>query len=170
MTNGGFIKFMRSDNARELLKRPKCFALLAQIAQRARRSGELNIHDLGTGEALVGDRDSIGLTQQEYRTAKKFLEKHGLAAFRVTNRGTIARLKDQTIFDINLTQDNQPANRRATSWQQPANEQVTTNKNEKKKKKDKNEKKLKEYRNFKKNFVVKKTIPQPTYEEVLAYR
>ena len=76
MYNNGFIKFMRTDNAKAIMKKPMCFTLLALIAQRAKRSGEISIHGLDNGEALIGDHQSIGMTQQQYRTAKKLLEKY----------------------------------------------------------------------------------------------
>ena len=166
----GFIKLMRSGNARELLKRPKSFALLTLIALRARRSDELNVQGLGIGEALIGDHSSVGLTQQEYRSAKNLLEKLGLATFRGTNRGTMAKLIDYTIFDINAAQDHQPFNNRETNRHPPSNEQATTNKNGQKDKKLKNKKKFKEYECFKNNFVKKSTMPSPTYEELLSIR
>lgn len=170
MSNGGFIKFMRSDNARELLKRPKAFCLLALIAQRAKRSDELSIHDLGIGEALIGDRGSVGLSQQEYRSAKAFLEKLQLATFRATNRGTVARLTDKTIFDINLAPDNRQVNHQETNRQHTKHKQGTTKKNEKKEELSKNDNKNKEYINFKRNFIKKTTMPQPDYEDLLRYR
>ena len=121
MNNGSFIKFMRSTNARELMKCPKSFILLAQIAQRARRNGELNIQNLRSGEALIGDYKSIGLTEQEYRTAKKNLEKLRIATFRGTTKGTVACLTDNTIFDINVEKSNVQANRQTTSKQRTGN-------------------------------------------------
>jgi hypothetical protein len=166
----GFIKLRRSENSRELLKRPKSFALLALIALRARRSDELNIHGLGIGEALLGDREAVGLTQQEYRSAKNLLEKLGLATFRGTNRGTIAKLMDCTIFDINLTDDNEQVHKQATNRQPPPNERATTNKNDKNLKNIKNEKKYKEYENFKKKFIQNATMPSPTYEDLVSAR
>jgi hypothetical protein len=166
----GFIKLSRSENTRELLKRPKSFALLALIALRARRSGDLNVHELGIGEALVGDCEAIGLTQQEYRTAKNFLERLGLATFRGTNRGTVAKLIDCTIFDINLLPDNELFNRQATNRYPPGNKRATTNKNEQKDKKYKNDKKLEKYEMFKNKFLTKAAMPQPTYEDTLLYR
>lgn len=125
---------MRSANARELLKRPKCFALLALIAQRARRTGEINLHDLNVGEALIGDHKTVGLTQQEYRTAKKTLERLRLATFTGTSKGTVACLIDKSVFDINAEVSSDRVNGRATSKQRANNEMATTNKNEKKKK------------------------------------
>ena len=170
MSNGGFIKFMRSDNARELLKRPKAFCLLALIAQRAKRSDDLSIHGLGTGEALIGDRGAVGLSPQEYRTAKAFLQKLGLATFRSTNRGTVARLTDDTIFDINLSPHNKQVNHQATTGEQAKHKQQTTNKKGKKGEDSKNANKIEEYSNFKRNFIKKTTMPQPSYEDLLRYR
>jgi len=170
MINGSFIKLMRSKNALELMKRPKSFMLLAQIAQRARRTSELNIDGLAVGEALIGDHESIGLTEQEYRTAKNHLARLGLATFEGTSRGTVARLIDDTIFDINRDADNDRDNERPTVRQRSANDRATTNKKENKEKNEKNEKKLKDYAFFKESFLKKTAMPQPTYEDLLKAR
>ena len=80
------------------MKLHKAFVLLAQIAQRARRTSDLDIDELAVGEALVGDHESIGLTEQEYRTAKKHLARLGIATFRGTSRGTVAKLIDNSLI------------------------------------------------------------------------
>ena len=98
--NNGFIKFRLSKNSQEILKRPKAFTLLAQIALKAKRTNSLSVDYLKFGEALITDPQQCGLTQQEYRTAKKQLKKMGLVIFKATNRGTIAKLMNSTIFDI----------------------------------------------------------------------
>ena len=161
----GFIKLMRSRNTLVLLQRPKCFVLLSLIALRARRTGEINMHNLGIGEALIGDREAIGLTQQEYRTAKSALEKLGLVTFRGTNKGTVAKLIDTSIFDVNVEHDNEQNNDPATIKERTGNEQATTNKNDKELK---NEKRIKnKYKNFKKNFLNKSEMPPINYEDML---
>ncbi len=136
----GFIKLNRSNETLELLNDPNAFALLTVIAMRARRTDEFNIHNLKTGQALLGDYRRYGLTHQQYRTAQKHLAGWGLAAFKPTSRGTIAQLLDHRIYDINDTPAQQTNNQQTTNEQQTTNTQPTTNKNEKK---DKNEKKEK---------------------------
>ncbi|MEN6424333.1 MAG: hypothetical protein ABFE13_03150 [Phycisphaerales bacterium] len=99
----GFIKLKRSAETLELLNDLCAFTLLTVIALRARRSDEFNIHNLKSGEALIGDYKRYGLTRQQYRTAMKRLKQWGFAAFKPTTRGTVATLLDQRIHDINAT-------------------------------------------------------------------
>lgn len=138
MSENGWIKLNRSVNTLEVLKRPNVFALLTQIAIRARRTNQLNIHGLAIGEALIGDHAACGLTRQEYRTAKRKIEKMGLASFKTTSKGTIATILDTSIYDINIELE-QPAtkptaNQPATDKQPKYNQQPTTNNNLKKEK------------------------------------
>ncbi|MHC4292182.1 MAG: hypothetical protein ACYSTR_08220, partial [Planctomycetota bacterium] len=65
-----FIKMMKSRKTIELLKDHNAFALLSQIALRAKRTNDFSVHGLEIGEALIGDYKSIGLTERKYRTAK----------------------------------------------------------------------------------------------------
>ena len=80
-----------------LLSKPWAFVLLAQIACRVQAKSLLQ-RSLGNGEALVGDYRSIGLTQGQYRQAKKVLQESGLVKFKGTTKGTVATLVDVTIF------------------------------------------------------------------------
>lgn len=141
MADNGWIKLKRSANTMIILKKPKVFALLSQIAIRARRTNQLNFDDLSIGEALIGDHAACGLTRQEYRTATKQLQKRGLVTFRTTNKGTIAKILDSSIYDINLDTE-QPTNQltvnQPTANKKPeSNQQATTNNKEKKEKKEK---------------------------------
>jgi hypothetical protein len=95
----GFIKLNRSNEALELLSDPNAFILLTVIALRARRPREFTVHDLEPGEALLGDPGHYGLTRQEYRRAQRRLKRWGLAAFKPTSHGTVAKLLDRRIFD-----------------------------------------------------------------------
>jgi len=135
---GGFIKLMRSDATRELLKDPKAFDLLTMIALRAKRTDEFNIHGLKPGQALIGDHASCGLTRQEYRSTKARLERYGLATFQATTRGTIATLCTDAIYDINVSTDNHPDDQQPTHEQPSGNQRPTTIKKEKKEKKEEN--------------------------------
>lgn len=97
----GFVKLNRSDATREILRDPKAFALLALIACRARWSTGLSVHSLEPGQAFIGDYRECGLrTQKEYRMAKARLVKYRLAAFKGTNKGTVATLLNSDVFDI----------------------------------------------------------------------
>jgi hypothetical protein len=78
---------------------------------------------------MLGDWESYGMTKQEYRTAKRFLEKHGFATFRLTPRGTIGRLANTRLFDplgLDLTPSPTPS-------QHPPNTLLTPNNNERRK-------------------------------------
>lgn len=132
-TSYGFIKLERSHETFELLKDPTAFILLTTIALRARRTDEFNIHDLRSGEALVGDHDRCGLTRRQYRTAMRRLARWGFAAFRPTTRGTIATLCDTSIYDINETAGGQ----QVAAARPTASQRAAPNKNEKNEKKEK---------------------------------
>lgn len=135
-----FVKYNRSDESLEILKHPNEFALLGLISYRAKRTNSLSTLGLEVGEALIGDYKSCGLTEQKYRTAKKNLEKWGIITTKATNKGTIAKLINSDIFNINSELPNDQTNERVTDNQRTGNGQVTTNKNVKNDKNVKNEK------------------------------
>lgn len=108
MNEHGFIMFNRSPEAKELLRDPYAFALLALIARRARWR-KLSIADgLDIGEALLGDCERFRMTRSIYRRALKKLVKSGQVTIRTTNKGTIAKLISSLVFDINQTAKDQP--------------------------------------------------------------
>lgn len=135
----GFIQLPRkSKNFYELIKRrPTAFVLLVLIARRARWANDTNFDDLEVGEALIGDHKTYGVTRQVYRTDKEFLEKFNFITTRATNKGTIAKLIDTSIIDINAQPTNQRANHRLTTDQPPTNHQPTTKKESKERKESK---------------------------------
>lgn len=106
----GFIKFIRSRETTELLKHPNAFTLLAVIAQRARRTDEPNKYNLAVGEALIGDHENYGMSKQQYRTAKATLQSTHCITLRTTHRGTIAKLINTKVFDINENESNTLSN------------------------------------------------------------
>jgi len=144
----------RNHKADELDTNMPASHLLKIIAGRARRTNEFNVLNLKIGEAFLGDYRSYGMTQQQYRTAKKQLTKWGFATFRATSKGTVATLLDDSIYDINPVTSNKPA----TNKQQKGNEQLTTNNNDNNGNNDNNVNKRK-----KKHFV------PPTLQEVKDY-
>ena len=139
----GFVQLNRSQDTLELIKRPNEFALISVIALRARRTNDFNIHNLRIGEALVGDHQNYGLTERQYRTAKTNLETWGKVTFKATNKGTLARLTDTSVYNINIETDDEQTdkqddsqatnkmtvNRRATDEQDDS--QATTNNKDK---------------------------------------
>ncbi len=138
MSKFTFVKMLRSPAAKNLRKHPNEFTLAAGIADRARRSNDVfSEHNLELGEALIGDYKSFGMTERKYRTAKKRLEKWGIATFKATNKGTIARLTDTRVFDINVTESDEQVDRQATNRRRTGDEQATTNKKLKKEKEEK---------------------------------
>lgn len=125
----GFLKIMKNEELDYLaIKYPNAFMLLYFIAMRARRKPS-DVLKLEVGESLIGDWEAMGMTQQRYRTAKKQLETFGIVTFKSTSKGTIARLVDKRYYDINGDKDNE----HITSRQRATNEQLTTNKKERKK-------------------------------------
>jgi hypothetical protein len=101
---------------------PRAFILAYFIASRARWHSGFNRLNLNVGEAAIGDHEAMGMTAQQYRTAKAQLAQWGFATFRTTNRGTIARLSDSRLFDIGEASinklDNSPSTIPATVKQQ----------------------------------------------------
>lgn len=103
----GFIKFNRNSSKYfELIAdRPTAFLLLSLIANRARRTNEKDLMvELEIGEALIGDYFSYNVTESVYRTDKKYLINHSfIVTTRTDRRGTIVKMVDSDIFDINPT-------------------------------------------------------------------
>lgn len=133
----GFIKLMRSDATCDLIKDPKAFALLTQIALRAKRTDDFNIHGLTPGQALIGDHKNCGLSEREYRSAKNRLKRYGLARFEGTRRGTVATLVNTMVYDINEAGSGQTKDEQETGKRHTADERETTIKNAKNEKKEK---------------------------------
>jgi hypothetical protein len=123
-SNYSWFKSFRHPDVDELKKlNPLAFVLADTIARRAQWKSGFNKFNLQPGEALIGDHDEIGLSEQQYRTAKNQLAKFHFATFRTTNRGTIAKLCDTRLFDpLNTT--SQRTEQRAANV--PANDQPTT--------------------------------------------
>lgn len=132
-----FYKIVRSQETLDLLKYPYEFTLFALIAYRARRKNGSNINNLEVGEALMGDYENHGATEQRYRTAKNNLERWGFITNKATNKGTIIKVINTDIFDINEEQTNGQTNETSTSHQRAINEQpnepATTNNKDKNK-------------------------------------
>ena len=139
----GWVKLNRGEDTMALIRKyPNAYILLTVTALRARRTSGPSIHGLSMGEALLGDHASYGLSRQAYRTALNQLTRWGFITIRPTSKGTIARLTNTTVFDINMESEqpsNQPSNRQQpANSAPPSNLQPTTNKN------DKNEKRKEE--------------------------
>ena len=125
-----FIKAIRGDDASFLDLAPNANHLLNVIARRSRRT-KCRLNGLDIGESFISHR-SVGLTEQQYRTAKKQLKKWALVEFRiarkltggVTGSVTVARLLDSRVYDINA----EDGNATVTPPQRQGNANLTRNK------------------------------------------
>ena len=100
-----------------LNKNPNAFILLYFIAIRAWRGPSMSPRDCGIGEALIGDCANMGMSDTEYRTAKKNLKKMGFITTKSTSKGTIAKLINTELFDPNFDFGNDQINGQLTGKQ-----------------------------------------------------
>lgn len=106
---------------------PNAFILLYVIAHRARwNDAGFNPHGLAVGEALVGDFERYGMSEREYRTAKKCLEKWKIATFKPTTLGSVARLIDTPFFSVSDFANDGQNDRQETDSRQASDRQATT--------------------------------------------
>jgi len=103
----GWIALHRSEETRELLAAyPHALYLLVIIAERARWKSPVIPDGLEKGQALVGkgDFERCGLTEKQYRNAKKVLERAKLCSFApakgTARPGTCATLLDARVFSL----------------------------------------------------------------------
>jgi hypothetical protein len=135
--SGGFLKLVRGRDVEDLFRDPLAYTLLSLIAYRARRSEGFDVHGLEPGEALIGDHESVGMTRKQYRVRLNRLVCGGFVAIRRADRGTIAKVLDTRIFDINADEGgHQNGHQRAIERPSEGHRRATN----KKDKKDKNEK------------------------------
>ena len=121
-----WFKTMRGETPMELIKaNPLAYILAAVIAHRARWRDGFNQYGLGVGESFLGDYEAYGMSEQQYRTTKDQLFKWGFATFRSTNKGTIGKLTDSSLFATCANDSNEQINTQATDSQRTANEQPT---------------------------------------------
>lgn len=141
----GWFRAMRTPEALELIQAdPLAYVLAAIIAHRGRYNVGFNAHNLGLGEALLGDYRSYGMTRQQYRTAIKHLTEWHFATFKSTNKGTVGKLIDTRLFSIFRVASNQQENQQPTNSQPTANQQLTTNEERKSDKNDERASKTRE--------------------------
>lgn len=102
MENRYFVRFIEHSPEFYILikQRPTAFVLLAIIVDRARKVPVDMNAETELGEAYIGDYYIYGATPQSYRTDKKHLERLKLITCRTTNKGTIAKIVNSSIFDI----------------------------------------------------------------------
>lgn len=126
--SSGFVMLNRIGGAELLQEDPKAFLLLTQIALRARRKdGKYSRYSLKSNQALIGDHEPIGLSSQEYRSAKRRLIKHGLVVFEPINRGTIATLISADVYDINSDEEPSDSSMKFQIKEPSTNQPLTNN-------------------------------------------
>jgi hypothetical protein len=122
----GFIKAMRTEEADFLDNHPIANHVLNVIARRARRT-PCKLNKLEIGECFIGHK-GLGITERQYRTAKKQLSEWTLVEFKkgrkATDKGTVAKLLDSRVYDINATEDDG----RETEERRKRDAKETTNK------------------------------------------
>ncbi len=127
-----FLKLNLDNEEGEFLaiNHPNAFLLLYFIARRARR--RIGKPDgLSIGQAHIGDWQNMGLTRGQYRAALRVLILKNLLEVVETCRtrkktttgtttiGTLVRLKDSRIWDINQEVNNHPNDHRTTTERPP---------------------------------------------------
>jgi hypothetical protein len=105
-----------------LNRNPNAFILLYFIAMRAWRGPRRSPRDCDMGEALIGDYSKMGMSQQNYRTAKKHLEKMGFITTKSTTKGTVEKLVNTQLFDLNFDFGNEQINGHLTNKQRASND------------------------------------------------
>jgi hypothetical protein len=123
-----------------LILNPKALQLFMLIVTTARYKDGWNEHGLKINQAFVGKNyvaSKLGLTHQEYRTAKATIEMTGAATFHPTNKGTIVTISNEvaciyTGMESNTQNDTPtdkpdatPRTREATKPQQTLNKPST---------------------------------------------
>jgi hypothetical protein len=109
LNRGGYAKL------KMIKERPTAFLLLNLVADRAKRTTDHPNKDLEIGEALIGDYENYGVTRQIYRTDKRYLIANQQLTTRLTTHGTVAKLINSNIFDINEDTANHPSNTKLTT-------------------------------------------------------
>ena len=112
-----FIMFLRNHPMEafwDLIHERTSYILLSVIAQRASVNGN-PIRGVKPGEAQIGDYVTYGMTEQEYRTAKDKLVEWEFITIRTTNKGTIAKILPNDVFDVNATGQQRTGNALATT-------------------------------------------------------
>jgi hypothetical protein len=128
--NGGWFAIWRSPEMFDMVvNHPKCFLLLTLIAARARYSGSSSLNGLQIGEARIGDFKKCGLTRKEYRTALDKLEAWHFVATKRANKGTIAKLLDNPIYEYEFNpKGQQNGHQRASKGPAEGHQGATNNK------------------------------------------
>lgn len=127
------------------LRHPNAFILLYFIARRARRKSGM-ADGLSIGQCHIGDYKSYGLTESEYRTAKKILcdrkiikiletcRNRKKSTTGVTTYGTLIELLDSKVWDINSKMNDDRNDDRIATGSRPVDEEQDRERKRKKEK------------------------------------
>lgn len=132
----GFVKAMRTEESTFLDMHPNANHMLNVIARRARRT-PCHLNKLEVGECFIGHK-GLGLTERQYRTAKKQLEEWRMVEFKKgrkeTDKGTVAKLLNSKVYDINeeLGDGRETEERRKRDGRATTNKECNKEKNDKK--------------------------------------
>lgn len=123
MSEKGFVKLMRGDDALDLLdNHPNAFLLLTKIATIIKRSDSRST-GLKAGSAKITHTVLKYLSRSQFRTELHRLEACKFLTTKISNDGTIVTLCDSSIYDVNLNNESpaeSPANRQPMTSQSPA--------------------------------------------------
>ena len=126
----GFIKLVRGDSAMQIAQHPNALCLLTYIALHASRNGRwIGTPKLEKGEAMIGCNCISGMTRSAFRHSLSTLIDSKLISIRTTNKGTIAKLLDSTVYDINSEASDHHSDHHSdhpTTIKQPSSDHPTT--------------------------------------------
>ena len=94
------MEILINSETENLMKDQYAFLLLFKIAYFTKRNDDFTIPFVKIGEAFITNTMFPEFSPANYRSAIKKLSNWGFATFRMTNRGTIAKLSTDKFFKI----------------------------------------------------------------------
>jgi hypothetical protein len=125
MSGGGFLMQKKGPHLNAVIQRPVTLSMVTLAATRTWRGPGISPDGCAPGEAFIGDTATIGATRGQYRAALKWLTNRRYATTKATNNGTIIRLLDSILYELNVDGDNHHNNHQRKS-EQPSNNHRTT--------------------------------------------
>ncbi len=115
MNAPNFVMLMQSERAKSLLDEyPVAFLLLTIIAYRANDKGEAFI---GREEFKSKRYKGRGISPQQVKTSLNYLATHSYLTSTSTNKGTIVKILDSTVYNVSKKPINQLISQLSTSYQ-----------------------------------------------------
>lgn len=102
MKSDSFFKVYRNKKLIEISDKPIVLAILVKLGLFTKRDGGED------GKFVLIQWKKMGITEQQFRTAKDYILNNGLATFRRTFGGTEFCLNSKAIIDINEEQTTDP--------------------------------------------------------------